>query len=105
MFNDRFTPEISTLSLHDALPISPYDVDMAGASARPPPALRVPRLRPRAAEPRRHHPHRARRRRHGRGRDAAARSEEHTSELQSHSDLVCRLLLEKNNTAVETLPR
>ena len=24
------------------------------------------------------------------------RSEEHTSELQSHSDLVCRLLLEKN---------
>src|SRR5438034_5907061 len=31
---------------------------------------------------------------------APARSEEHTSELQSHSDLVCRLLLEKkNNTA------
>src|SRR5436190_14053283 len=27
--------------------------------------------------------------------DAIARSEEHTSELQSHSDLVCRLLLEK----------
>src|SRR3954449_11773612 len=27
------------------------------------------------------------------------RSEEHTSELQSHSHLVCRLLLEKNNTA------
>src|SRR5438034_8742825 len=27
--------------------------------------------------------------------DAAWRSEEHTSELQSHSDLVCRLLLEK----------
>src|SRR5438132_9506357 len=26
------------------------------------------------------------------------RSEEHTSELQSHSDLVCRLLLEKNNS-------
>src|SRR5260221_9483180 len=26
-----------------------------------------------------------------------ARSEEHTSELQSHSDLVCRLLLEKKN--------
>src|SRR2546421_7146030 len=37
--------------------------------------------------------------------DAAARSEEHTSELQSRSDLVCRLLLEKkkkirkNNTS------
>src|SRR5436190_24051931 len=27
------------------------------------------------------------------------RSEEHTSELQSHSDLVCRLLLEKKNTS------
>src|SRR2546428_10351507 len=27
---------------------------------------------------------------------ASARSEEHTSELQSRSDLVCRLLLEKN---------
>src|SRR5436190_17433993 len=29
-----------------------------------------------------------------------ARSEEHTSELQSHSDLVCRLLLEKKNNEV-----
>src|SRR5260221_9911803 len=28
------------------------------------------------------------------------RSEEHTSELQSHSDLVCRLLLEKKNSAL-----
>src|SRR5436190_7291321 len=39
------------------------------------------------------------------GRDGALevrileRSEEHTSELQSHSDLVCRLLLEKKKTA------
>src|SRR5438034_4455291 len=31
-------------------------------------------------------------------RSAAARSEEHTSELQSHSDLVCRLLLEKKKS-------
>src|SRR5215204_7113250 len=31
----------------------------------------------------------------GAGRRAGGRSEEHTSELQSHSDLVCRLLLEK----------
>src|SRR5690349_24215408 len=30
--------------------------------------------------------------------DACARSEEHTSELQSRRDLVCRLLLEKKNT-------
>src|SRR5260221_7352853 len=29
--------------------------------------------------------------------DVSGRSEEHTSELQSHSDIVCRLLLEKNN--------
>src|SRR5260221_1762994 len=32
---------------------------------------------------------------HGNGR---GRSEEHTSELQSHSDIVCRLLLEKKKT-------
>src|SRR5260221_8034708 len=31
------------------------------------------------------------------------RSEEHTSELQSHSDLVCRLLLEKKNTKTSKL--
>src|SRR5436190_6505866 len=31
----------------------------------------------------------------------AGRSEEHTSELQSHSDLVCRLLLEKKKTLVK----
>src|SRR5947207_11536163 len=40
---------------------------------------------------------------------ATARSEEHTSELQSHSDLVCRLLLEKKNRITvaqqPTLPR
>src|SRR5438034_5729920 len=34
-----------------------------------------------------------------RERGAEDRSEEHTSELQSHSDLVCRLLLEKKKTA------
>src|SRR5260221_4975560 len=33
------------------------------------------------------------------------RSEEHTSELQSHSDLVCRLLLEKKKTVPEGLLR
>src|SRR5947207_15302940 len=67
-FNDTATPEIYTLSLHDALPIS---------TSIPSPA----------AWPRRG----ARRR----GRRSTSRSEEHTSELQSHSDLVCRLLLEK----------
>src|SRR5476649_2685633 len=33
------------------------------------------------------------------------RSEEHTSELQSHSDLVCRLLLEKKKKEPRTIPR
>src|SRR5688572_30896731 len=33
-------------------------------------------------------------------RRALARSEEHTSELQSQSNLVCRLLLEKKNTMI-----
>src|SRR5947207_4787945 len=35
-------------------------------------------------------------------KDVAFRSEEHTSELQSHSDLVCRLLLEKKNITQST---
>src|SRR5438132_10771203 len=45
-------------------------------------------------------------RRRDRARPRAARSEEHTSELQSHSDLVCRLLLEKKknigNSGIQT---
>src|SRR5215204_7392714 len=40
-------------------------------------------------------PARASHRRAGPGCQGWRRSEEHTSELQSHSDLVCRLLLEK----------
>src|SRR5437667_11125126 len=68
-FNDTATTEIYTLSLHDALPI-----------------CAVPRVqrydvvewRGRIHDPVDHQ-----------------RSEEHTSELQSHHDLVCRLLLEK----------
>src|SRR5438034_3762310 len=32
------------------------------------------------------------------------RSEEHTSELQSHSDLVCRLLLEKKKNVTDSTP-
>src|SRR4051812_49805153 len=68
--NDTATPEIYTLSLHDALPISPpRQVD-----------CRLP-LSPAALLDRRH------------------RSEEHTSELQSHVNLVCRLLLEKKKTS------
>src|SRR3989475_3034101 len=70
-FNDTATTEIYTLSLHDALPI--FD--------DPPGRVGHPAVRGRA---RVHHPPAAQR-----------RSEEHTSELQSQSNLVCRLLLEK----------
>src|SRR3712207_7491439 len=84
-FNDTATTEIYTLSLHDALPISP------GAVAD--------QLHPHVARRLR-----ARRERHGEGLEpgegrfgAWRRSEEHTSELQSRQYLVCRLLLEKKN--------
>src|SRR2546421_8919357 len=39
----------------------------------------------------------------GRERPAVQRSEEHTSELQSRSDLVCRLLLEKKKKHMHTI--
>src|SRR6266478_9520728 len=71
-FNDTATTEIYTLSLHDALPISgralvTYQGPEAGVSFLEwlPDSRRI------------------------------LRSEEHTSELQSQSNLVCRLLLEK----------
>src|SRR5436309_15347339 len=71
-FSDTATTEIYTLSLHDALPIC---CRARGAPGRPArwPAARAPASR------------------------SAARSEEHTSELQSRENLVCRLLLEKKN--------
>src|SRR2546427_2651825 len=72
-FNDTATTEIYTLSLHDALPISCADRQSA------------PHRRP--------CPQSARDR--GRPVPGCPRSEEHTSELQSQSNLVCRLLLEK----------
>src|SRR2546430_12327162 len=72
-FNDTATTEIYTLSLHDALPIS----------------LRAARREHTGLDGRADHrdgDHCQRER---------GRSEEHTSELQSQSNLVCRLLLEK----------
>src|SRR5437588_8719028 len=69
-FNDPATTEIYTLSLHDALPIRPCADG---------------------------HAHRLLRRVVLHRND---RSEEHTSELQSHSDLVCRLLLEKKKKKI-----
>src|SRR5262249_60374881 len=89
-FNDTATTEISTLSLHDALPICrgarpAGGVVLSGAVRRPPTggggtathrrgaASPGPRLIVQLHQ----------------------RSEEHTSELQSLTNLVCRLLLEK----------
>src|SRR2546429_968922 len=69
-FNDTATTEIYTLSLHDALPIY--------RRSRPASCWSSSRC------PCAHNP-----------RDMQARSEEHTSELQSRLHLVCRLLLEK----------
>src|SRR5690349_23791212 len=66
-FNDTATTEIYTLSLHDALPIWPADNSAITTLGTA-----------------------------GTGyRQNLVRSEEHTSELQSRRDLVCRLLLEK----------
>src|SRR5260370_30920563 len=39
----------------------------------------------------------------GRGPAGSPRSEEHTSELQSHLNLVCRLLLEKKKKEIQTI--
>src|SRR5260370_28066400 len=74
-FNDTATTEIYTLSLHDALPISQR------------------RQVRRRDEGTCHHS--------GGAGEGEGRSEEHTSELQSHLNLVCRLLLEKkkNNSS------
>src|SRR5206468_12174045 len=66
-FNDTATTEIYTLSLHDALSIYPLD-QRIGAKLCSEQVIQF---------------------------DECLRSEEHTSELQSRSDLVCRLLLEK----------
>src|SRR5215469_18656764 len=69
-FNETATTEIYTLSLHDALPIS------GPGHGR----WRLPESWARCISVR------------------GSRSEEHTSELQSRRELVCRLLLEKKKT-------
>src|SRR5947209_12963161 len=88
------TPEIYTLSLHDALPIlvGLLDPDGVGAGAH-----ERDRVAPRRITPARRHDVRVRwlARSAAAQRDVGVRSEEHTSELQSRQYLVCRLLLEK----------
>src|SRR5258706_14935378 len=87
-FNDTATTEIYTLSLHDALPI--FDVDRRELER----ALLEHLVEALHA---------------GGGllghalhlREAPLRSEEHTSELQSLTNLVCRLLLEKKTIVLD----
>src|SRR3712207_9516022 len=85
VFNDTATTEIYTLSLHDALPISPTRPSPGRAGSRHPIRRTGTSRRPaRGRSPAR-----------PAARAAPARSEEHTSELQSRQYLVCRLLLDK----------
>src|SRR2546430_17471867 len=92
-FNDTATTEIYTLSLHDALPIykrfgGNFHFFVSGGAYLPPKLhKRWENMGFRVMQ--------------GYGATECApvvsRSEEHTSELQSQSNLVCRLLLEKKN--------
>src|SRR5256885_5259011 len=104
-FNDTATTEIYTLSLHDALPISAGE----GGHETGHVGLGTQRQR-RQLQP--HGPafgafgQRGRDREIKVGRDLAEqlRSEEHTSELQSPCNLVCRLLLEKKKNTQQSKP-
>src|SRR5260221_6863939 len=78
-FNDTATTEIYTLSLHDALPISITAIATW-------PFISCSTWRKNCLV----------------CRWKIFRSEEHTSELQSDSDLVCRLLLDKKRASVNT---
>src|SRR2546430_9208273 len=90
-FNDTATTEIYTLSLHDALPICcppkrvkwalmmPLTIGAATVALALPPSTKA--------------------------HTQICRSEEHTSELQSQSNLVCRLLLEKKKHKSKHMPQ
>src|SRR5256885_6817790 len=85
-FNDTATTEIYTLSLHDALPIYPVFILFTSGTTGKPKCIT-----------------------HGAGGTLLQslktfRSEEHTSELQSPCNLVCRLLLEKKKLRSEDHP-
>src|SRR5258706_5724938 len=104
-FNDTATTEIYTLSLHDALPIWSCSSALRAAFV----------VREAVAQPR-HLVSAARQARRARAGPPAVRrreipppdslrrtrSEEHTSELQSLTNLVCRLLLEKKKSKKES---
>src|SRR5260221_6703121 len=97
-FNDTATTEIYTLSLHDALPISrQYEEPHhhLGQAQH----CNYDREKP-TPFPKTSHTNAGNERwcEMSLEMELVFRSEEHTSELQSHSDLVCRLLLEKTKT-------
>src|SRR5438093_8532345 len=77
------TTKTSTLSLHDALPICCQGSCRYGATG----------VEPEPSEPE-----------HRSAQDGHRRSEEHTSELQSLTNLVCHLLLEKKQTNKQAKP-
>src|SRR5258706_2961308 len=89
-FNDTATTEIYTLSLHDALPISQLPRASANAhvATTSPAAMLGSSCARCVSEPA------------DAITDATTRSEEHTSELQSLTNLVCRLLLEKKKNEI-----
>src|SRR5690606_42122711 len=101
--HDHATPEIYTLSLHDALPISIQDVPLAVT------AVSGQQLENSGVQDLRDVTQVAPSLQMGTGQSNSSgtiarirgigtgRSEEHTSELQSRENLVCRLLLEKKN--------
>src|SRR5438034_5469440 len=100
---DAAATETYPLSLHDALPIStcPSPPEAGWAVSNPPstpdsPTASSPAARSAATTCRFTGPPMT-------SSTTSARSEEHTSELQSHSDLVCRLLLEKKNKTKKTI--
>src|SRR2546427_239240 len=104
-FNDTATTEIYTLSLHDALPISGETrlfvlLDVAGETHIAATAHRNVQRRPSATGI-------CQRicKAHVFDETFGARSEEHTSELQSQSNLVCRLLLEKKKKTKTAMRR
>src|SRR5438034_4056974 len=95
LFSEPAPTQIYTLSLHDALPILPtlsiltfanVATPLTAATLVVPASVPPPGLLTIASDP-----------------GGGTRSEEHTSELQSHSDLVCRLLLEKKKKINTTL--
>src|SRR5688572_32249767 len=97
-FKDTATPVVYTLSLHDALPIFTFGYGAEGPDRLPGPvilknlSIRIePGQTVALCGPS--------------GSGKSTRSEEHTSELQSQSNLVCRLLLEKKKTTRSLDPR